>query len=133
MYDIDIQHCKLYTISDLQAILKISRSFAYALIHNREIRCVHIHRLLRISPWALAEYMNTLSPDAAQAQRATIGESLCNPVTYFTIAETQQILQISNSFARRLLHSGELCSKRIHQETRISSVALYQFIVSHED
>ena len=49
---------KLYTVEDLQKILKISRSFAYKLVNSGELKCVRMHKLIRISPWALEEYMN---------------------------------------------------------------------------
>ena len=123
---------KLYTISDLQSILKISRSFAYSLVNNGEIKCVHIHRLVRISPWALEEYMKSFSPEDAQAQMEVVKSHFCNSVEYFTIQELQKMLQICDSFTRQLLHNNELTGKRIRQETRVASDALYQFIVSHE-
>ncbi len=123
---------KLYTISDLQNILKISRSFAYKLVNSGEIKCVRIHRLLRITPWALEEYMKSLSSEDAQAQMDAVKAYFCDSVQYYTIQELQEILQIGDSFTRQLLRDSELKGKRIRQETRISSDSLFQFISSHE-
>ena len=123
---------KLYTISDLQVILKISRSFAYKLVYSGEIKCVQIHRLIRISPWALEEYMKSLSHEDAQALMDTVEANFCDSIEYFTIQELQKMLQISDSFTRQLLYNHELVGKRIRQETRIASDSLYQFITSHE-
>lgn len=123
---------KLYTISDLQNILKISRSFAYKLVNSGEIKCVRIHRLLRITPWALEEYMKSLSSEDAQAQMDAVKAYFCDSVQYYTIQELQEILQIGDSFTRQLLRDSELKGKRIRQETRIPSDSLFQFISSHE-
>lgn len=127
-----LKNFKLYTISDLQVILKISRSFAYKLVNSGEIKCVHIHRLLRITPWALEEYMKSLSAEEAQAQMDAVKSHFCDSIEYYTIQELQKILQIGGSFTRQLLHNSELTGKRIRQETRIASDSLYQYISSHE-
>ena len=63
---------KLYTVEDLQKILKISRSFAYKLVNSGELKCVRMHKLIRISPWALEEYMNSFSPEESHAQMAGV-------------------------------------------------------------
>lgn len=123
---------KLYTVEDLQIILKISRSFAYKLVNSGELKCVHIHKLIRISPWALEEYMNSFSPKEAQSQMDAIEAYFCDSIQYYTIQELQTILQIGDCFTRQLLNNGELKGKRIRQETRVSSAALFQFIASHE-
>ena len=124
---------KLYTVEDLQKILKISRSFAYKLVNSGELKCVHIHKLIRISPWALQEYMNSLSPEESHAQMAAVEAYFCNSIQYYMIQELQAVLQIGDYFTRRLLTTGELKGKRIRQETRVSSAALFQFITSHEN
>ena len=124
---------KLYTVEDLQKILKISRSFAYRLVNSGELKCVHIHKLIRISPWALEEYMNSFSPEESHAQMDVAEAYFCDSIQYYTIQELQTILQIGDCFTRRLLTTGELKGKRIRQETRVSSAALFQFIASHEN
>ncbi len=124
---------KLYTVADLQNILKISRSFAYKLVNNGELKCVRIHRLVRITPWALQEYMDSLSPEAAQEKMDAVQAYFCDSVQYYTIQELQHILQLGDSFSRRLLRSNEVRGKRIHRETRIPSDELYQFIRYHEN
>ncbi len=124
---------KLYTVEDLQKVLKISRSFAYRLVNSGELKCVRIHKLIRISPWALEEYMNSFSPEESHAQMDAAEAYFCNSIQYYTIQELQTILQIGDCFTRRLLTTGELKGKRIRQETRVSSAALFQFITSHEN
>ena len=121
---------KLYTVEDLQKILKISRSFAYKLVNSGELKCVRMHKLIRISPWALEEYMNSISPE--ERQMDTVKAYFCNFIQYYTIQELQTILQIGDCFTRQLLNNGELKGKRIRRETRVSSDSLLQFITSHE-
>lgn len=121
---------KLYTVEDLQKILKISRSFAYKLVNSGELKCVRMHKLIRISPWALEEYMNSFSPK--ERQMDTVKAYFCNSIRYYTIQELQTILQIGDCFTRQLLNNGELKGKRICRETRIASDSLFQFITSHE-
>ena len=121
---------KLYTVEDLQKILKISRSFAYKLVNSGELKCVRMHKLIRTSPWALEEYMNSISPE--ERQMDTVKAYFCNFIQYYTIQELQTILQIGDCFTRQLLNNGELKSKRICRETRVSSDSLLQFIISHE-
>lgn len=123
---------KLFTISDLQTILNISRSFAYKLVSSGEIKSVHLHRLLRISPWALEAYMQSLSAEDERILMDAVQAYFCDSIQYYTIKELQEVLQIGDSFARQLLHNCELKGKRLHQETRIPSNSLYQFISSHE-
>ena len=123
---------KLYTVEDLQKILKISRSFAYKLVNSGELNCVRMHKLIRISPWALEEYMNSFSPEESHAQMAGVETYFCDSVQYYTIQELQTILQIGDCFTRQLLNNGELKGKRICRETRIASDSLFQFITSHE-
>ena len=123
---------RLYTVSNLQTILKISRSFAYKLVNSGELKCVRIHKLVRISPWALEEYMKSLSPEEALVQMDVVKAYFCDSIQYYTIQELQEILQIGDSFTRQLLRDRELKVKRIRQETRISSDSLFQFISSHE-
>ena len=122
---------KLYTVEDLQKILKISRSFAYKLVNSGELKCVRMHKLIRISPWALEEYMNSISPEERQID--TVKPYFCNSIQYYTIQELQTILQIGDCFTRQLLNNGELKGKRIRRETRVSSDSLLQFIISHEN
>ena len=81
---------KLYTIKDLQSILKISRSFAYRLMHSGEIKCVHIHRLLRITPWTLEAYMHSLTPQETELQRDTVKSYFSDSIHYYTIKEIEQ-------------------------------------------
>ena len=121
---------KLYTVEDLQKILKISRSFAYKLVNSGELKCVRMHKPIRISPWALEEYMNSFSPK--ERQMDTVKAYFCNSIQYYTIQELQTILQIGDCFTRQLLNNGELKGKRICRETRIASDSLFQFITSHE-
>ena len=123
---------KLYTVEDLQSILKISRSFAYRLMHSGEVKCVHIHRLLRVTPWTLKAYMDTLTDQERQMQMDTIKSYFSDSIQYYTIQEIQEILQISESLTRQLLRNGELKEKRIRQETRISSASLFEFITTNE-
>ena len=99
---------KLYTVEDLQKILKISRSFAYKLVNSGELKCVRMHKLIRISPWALEEYMNSFSPEESHAQMDTVKAYFCNFIQYYTIQELQTILQIGDCFTRQLLNNGEL-------------------------
>lgn len=122
----------LYTVEDLQKILKISRSFAYKLVNSGELKCIRIHKLVRISPWALEEYMKSLSPEESLAQMDAVKAYFCDSIQYYTIQELQTVLQIGDSFTRQLLNTGELKGKRIRQETRIPSDSLFQFISSHE-
>lgn len=127
-----LNNFKLYTIQDLQSILKISRSFAYRLMHSRELKCVHIHRLLRIPPWELDAYMDSLTEKEKQVQIDTVKSYFCDSIQYYTIKEVQEILQISESLTRQLLRNNELKGKRICHETRISSDSLFQFITTNE-
>lgn len=124
---------KLYTVEDLQKILKISRSFAYKLVNSGELKCVRMHKLIRISPWALREYMDVLSQEEAQTQMTAVEAYFCDCIQYFTIQELQRILQIGECFTRELLQKNELKGKRICRETRVSSDSLLQFIISHEN
>ena len=98
---------KLYTVEDLQKILKISRSFAYKLVNSGELKCVRIHKLIRISPWALEEYMNSFSPKESHAQMDAVKAYFCDSVQYYTIQELQTILQIGDCFTRQLLNKAE--------------------------
>ena len=91
-----------------------------------------MHKLIRISPWALEEYMNSFSPEESHAQMAGVETYFCDSVQYYTIQELQTILQIGDCFTRQLLNNGELKGKRICRETRIASDSLFQFITSHE-
>lgn len=124
---------KLYTVEDLQKILKISRSFAYKLVNSGELKCVRMHKLIRISPWALREYMDVLSQEEAQTQMTAVEAYFCDSIQYYTIQELQTILQIGDCFTRQLLNNGELKGKRICRETRIASDSLFQFIISNEN
>ena len=99
---------KLYTVEDLQKILKISRSFAYKLVNSGELKCVRMHKLIRISPWALEEYMNSFSPEESHAQMAGVETYFCDSVQYYTIQELQTILQIGDCFTRQLLRQTHL-------------------------
>ena len=127
-----LNHLKFYTSADLQSILKVSRSFAYRLMNSGELKCVHIHRLLRVSPWELEAYMQSLTPQEIETQMDTIKSYFSDSIQYYTIQEVNEILQISESLTRQLLQSGELKRKCIRQETRISSDSLFQFITANE-
>lgn len=99
---------KLYTVEDLQKILKISRSFAYKLVNSGELKCVRMHKLIRISPWAIGgihEFLFSRGKPCTDGWRRSLFR---DSVQYYTIQELQTILQIGDCFIRQLLNNGEI-------------------------
>ena len=47
----------ILTVSDLQKLLNISRSTAYRLIENGEIRCIRVGRTIRIPKRFIADFI----------------------------------------------------------------------------
>jgi len=51
---------RLYTVKEVQEILKVGRSFTYKLVQSGEIRAVRVGRCLRVRATDLEEYIATL-------------------------------------------------------------------------
>jgi excisionase family DNA binding protein len=51
---------RLYTVKEVQEILKVGRSFAYKLVQSGEIRAVRVGRCLRVRATDLEKYLAAL-------------------------------------------------------------------------
>jgi excisionase family DNA binding protein len=51
---------RLYTVREVQEILKVGRSFAYKLVQSGEIRAVRVGRCLRVRATDLEAYIAAL-------------------------------------------------------------------------
>ncbi len=54
---------RLYTVKEVQEILKVGRSFAYKLVQKGEIKTVRVGRCLRVRATDLEEYIAALAPN----------------------------------------------------------------------